>query len=115
MLRHVDGVPHIVLGPMLLAVLTPLERSTGAPRGVLRAILVPFTAYGAAVVVATRDVEAPLPRWLIPLAITANSAAVVVGMAGLTRRRLTLPGRLAGGGLAAGGVRMLLALRDPCP
>jgi hypothetical protein len=81
----------------------------------LRAILLPFTAYGAAVVVGTQDLEKPLPGWLIPLAITANSAAVVVGTAGVTRRRLTPLGRLAGGGLAAGGVRMLLALRGPRP
>jgi hypothetical protein len=111
LLRRVDGVPHVVLGPLLLVALAPLERLTGASRGTLAAILVPFTAYGVLVVAGTQEPGAPPPRWLVPLAVTANAAAVVVGSAALTRRDLTPLGRLAGGGLAAGGVRLLLALR----
>lgn len=113
LLRRVDGVPHVVLGPLLLAGLTPLERFTGASRGTLAAILVPFTAYGVVVVAGTQKPGAPSPPWLVPLAVAANTAAVVVGAAAVTRRDLTPLGRLAGGGLAAGGVRLLLALPGP--
>jgi hypothetical protein len=77
----------------------------------LAAIIVPFTAYGVVVVAATQK-PAPPPHWLVPLAVTANTAAVVVGSAAVTRRGLTPFGRLAGGGLAVGGARLLLALRD---
>lgn len=113
LLRRVDGLPHVVLGPLLLAVLTPLERLTGASRGTLAAILVPFTAYGFVVVAGTQDPRAPSPQWLVPLAVTANTAAVVVGFQARTRQDLTPLGRLAGGGLAAGGVCVLLALSGP--
>jgi hypothetical protein len=98
---------------MLLAGLTPLERSTGAPRGALAAILVLFTAYGAVIVVGTQDLDSPPPPWLLPLAVTANSAAVMVGVASVVHRDLTPLGRLAGGGLASGGARLLLALHRP--
>ncbi len=113
LLRRVDGVPHIVIGPLLLAALTVLERLTGVSRSTLAKFLVAFTAYGAVVVVATDDLSVPPPRWLVPLATTANVAAVAVGSAAVARRDLTRLGRLAGGALAAGGVRMLLALRVP--
>jgi hypothetical protein len=96
----------------LLAALTPLARLTGVSRGTLAAILVPFTAYGVVVVAVTQKRGAPSPQWLVPMAVTANSAAVLVGSAAVTRRDLTPLGRLAGGGLAAGGARLLLALRD---
>ena len=111
LMRRVDGVPHVVLGPLLLAGLTPLEGSTGASRRTLAAILVPFTAYGVAIVKGTQKPEAPPPQWLVPLAVTANAAAVAVGSAAVTRRGLTPPGRLAGGGLAAGGAGLIVALR----
>ena len=113
LLRRIDGVPHVILGPLMLAGLTPLERLTGASRRTLAAIVVPFTAYGAVVVAGTQGPGAPPPPWLVPVAATANTAAVLVGCAAVTRRRLTPLGRLAGGGLAAGGVRLLLALRPP--
>jgi len=113
LLRRVDGLPHVILGPLLLAGLTPLERSTGASRSSLVAILVTFTAYGVVVVAGTHKPGSPPPQWLVPLAVTANIAGVVVGSAAVTRRGLTPLGRLAGGGLAAGGVRLLVALRGP--
>ena len=112
LLRRVDGYPHVVLGPLLLAGLTPVGRVTGASRGTLAAILVPFTAYGILVVAGTRNPDEP-PQWLVPLAVMANAAAVVVGSAAVMRRGLTPLGRLGGGGLAVGGVRLLLALRGP--
>lgn len=115
LLRRVDGIPHVVLGPLLLTVLAPLARLTGASRSTLAAILVPFTAYGVVVVAGTQELDASPPRWLVPLAVGANTAAVVVGLAAVARRDLTPPGRLAGGGLAAGGARLLLALRRPAP
>jgi hypothetical protein len=115
LLRRVDGLPHVVLGPLLLAGLRPLERLTGASRGSLAAILVPFTAYGVVVVVGTQNLGSPPPRWLVPLAVTANIVAVVVGSAAVARPSLTPLGRLAGGGLAAGGMRLLRALRAPRP
>ena len=96
-----------------MAGLAPLERLTGASSRTLAVILVPFTGYGAVVVAGTRNPGAPSPQWLVPLSITANIAAVVVGAAAVTRRDLTPLGRLAGGGLVAGGVRLLLALRRP--
>lgn len=111
MLRLVDGVPHVILGPLLLTLLAPLERFTGASRRQLALILVPFTGYGLVVVAATHDPGAATPQWLIPVALTANTAALVVGAAAMTRRGLTPLGRSAGAGLAAGGVLMLLALR----
>ncbi len=113
LLRRVDGIPPVVLGPLLLAGLRPLERSTGASRRTLAAILVPFTVYGVAVVMGTREPDAPVAPWLMPLAVTANTAAVVAGSAAMTQRGLTPLGRLAGAGLAAGGARLLLALRRP--
>lgn len=112
LLRRVDGVPHVVLGPLLLAALTPLERLTGASRGTLVSILVPFTAYGVGVVAGTQKPDAPPAQWLVPLAVTANTAAFIVGLAAATRRDLTPLGRLAGAGLAAGGARLILSLRD---
>lgn len=113
LLRNVDGLPHVVLGPVLLMKVEPLERRTGVPRRVLAAVLLPLTAYGLAVVAGTRRLDAPSPRWLLPLAVTANTAAVVAGPVAVTHRHLTLLGRMAGGGLAAGGVRVLMALRRP--
>jgi len=113
LLRRVDGLPHVVLGPLLLAGLTPLERLTGASRAGLVAFLVPFTAYGVVVVVGTRKPGSPPPQWLVPSAVTANIAAVMVGSAAVARRRPTPLGRLAGGGLVAGGVCLLVAPRGP--
>ena len=113
LLRRVDGVPHVVLGPLLLAAVRPLERVTGVPQRTLTAILVPFTAYGAVVVVATHERGTPVPPWLVPVAVAVNVAAVVVGSAGLRDRGLRPWGRLAGGGLALGAVGVLQALRTP--
>jgi hypothetical protein len=113
LLRRVDGVPHVVLGPLLLAAVVPLERLTGVPRGAMTAILVPFTAYGVVVVAATHKRNSAIPPWLVPLAVVVNIAAVVVGSAGLTRRGLAPWGRVAGGGLALGAVRVLEKLRVP--
>ena len=113
LLRRVDGVPHVVLGPVLLAAVSPLERVTGVPRGTLTAILVPFTAYGVVVVAATRERDTSVPSWLVPLAVAANTGALVVGSAGLRHRGLTPWGRVASGGLALGAVRVLQALRRP--
>lgn len=113
LLRNVDGLPHVIIGPVLLWKREPLERWTGVPKKALTAILLPFTAYGIAVVAGTQRLDAPSPRWLLPLAVTANSAAIAAGLAAATHGRLTLLGRLAGGGLAAGGVRVLMALRRP--
>ena len=96
----------------MLAALSPLERWTGASRGTLAAVLVPFTAYGVAVVAGTQKPAGPSPQWLLPLAVSANTAAVAVGSAAMMRSELTPLGRLAGAGLAAGGARLLLALRS---
>ncbi len=93
LLRRIDGVPHVLLGPALLAVLAPLERWTGASRRSLAAILVPFTAYGVVVLIGTRELEAPRLRWLVPVAITANAAAVAVGAAAVAHRGVTPLGR----------------------
>ena len=91
------------------------RRSSGSPasKGALAAILLPFTAYGVAVVTGTQNPGAPSPQWLVPLAVTANTSAVVIRSRAVTRRGLTPFGRLAGGGLAIGGLRLLLALSSP--
>ena len=115
LLRRVDGIPHVVLGPVLLVASAPLARWTGASRSTLAAVLVPFTAYGAAVVAGTAGQAGSPPRWLVPLAVTANAAAVGAGTVAAVRADLTPLGRVAGAGLAAGGVGMLLVLRGPRP
>lgn len=111
LLRRVDGLSHVALGPPLLAAASPLARLTGVSVGTVVAVLVPFTAYGFAVVVGTRDTSAPPPRWLVPLAVAANFSAVGLGATAAARDELTAAGRLCGVGLAVGGVRMLVALR----
>lgn len=73
--------------------------------------LVPFTAYGFAVVVATRESSVPPPQWLMPRAVTANLSAVGLGVAVTVSKQPTVIGRLCGVGLSAGGVRMLAILR----
>jgi hypothetical protein len=103
LLRRVDGLAHVVLGPLLLAALAPLERVTGVPRATLTAVLAPFTIYGFVVVAATRKRHASTPPWLVPLAVAVNASAVAVGSAGLKRRGTTRWGRGAAGGLAIGG------------
>lgn len=113
LLRRIDGVPHVVLGPLLLAAVVPLERISGVPRRTLATVLVPFTAYGALVVAGTQQRATPTPSWLIPLGVAANVAAAVVGSLGVTRRASTPVGRVAAAGLAIGGIRMMLALLRP--
>jgi hypothetical protein len=103
----------VVLGPLLLAAVAPLERVTGVPRLTLAALLLPFTLYGGVIVAGTQKRTTPVPTWLVPLAVAVHTGAVVIGSVGVTRRGLTRVGRLAGGGLAVGGVRVLLALRRP--
>lgn len=113
LLLRVDGVPHLVVGPLLMAAVSPIESLTGVPRRTLAAFQTTFTAYGLLVVAGTWRRHTPAPGWLMPVAATANSAAVLAGASAMARRDFSLAGRLAGVGLAAGGIRMLFALRRP--
>ena len=82
LLRHVDGLPHVVVGPLLLVFTVPLARALGLDAVALMVFLVLLTAYGVVVLWGLRAER--VPGWLAVIAVIANGlflAAIVTSLA----------------------------------
>jgi hypothetical protein len=78
LLHRVDGIPHVVLGPVLLVLAPLLGPALGVPVAALAGFLVAFVGYGALVLVLTSDGRgaAGLPV----LAVKANLACLAAAL-----------------------------------
>lgn len=111
LLRYVDGWPHLLLGPVLLAFAGPLAEATGVGVRPLIAFLVAFTAYGVVVLVGLRDPS--VPRWLATEALAANVAfLVVVSISMLLSDLTTLGWWVHGLALLSGAGTTVMLLRE---
>ena len=92
LVRAVDGVAHLALGPVALLAAGPLAAGTGVPPARLRWFLGGFTAYGGWVLTCARPEEDPTD--VLVVAVVGNTAFVACVTASLVVHDLTPAGRL---------------------
>ena len=112
-LRRVDGISHLVLGPVALGAVRPAARVLGVPERRLAAFLAAFTAYGGVVVACSRPAQDPAR--LFGVVTAGNVAFLICVLTSGVRHRLTRTGLVAHVAVAASamavGVRALTASR----
>ena len=92
LVRAVDGVAHVALGPLALLASGPLASRTGVPRPRLGWFLGGFTAYGLVVLTRARPEEDPTD--VLRAAVVGNTVFVACVTASLVVHDLTPVGRL---------------------
>ncbi len=93
LLRNVDGVPHVVLGPLVLLGHKQMADAIGVPRQALLVFAAAFTLYGVVVLVGLRP--ASVPGWLMVTAVLGNAAFLMAVMLSNAVHDLTVAGRWA--------------------
>lgn len=91
--RKADGISHVALGPITVALVSPLSDWLGVSTGGLVAFLIAFTAYGVVVAMGTRRRRASTA--LVKVGITANAIFVAVTAWSLAASPLTSAGLIA--------------------
>ena len=92
LVRAVDGVAHVALGPLALLTTRTLTSSSGVPRTRSTWFLGGFTAYG--VVVLTRARPENDPTDVLRVAVVGNTAFLACVTTSLVVHHLTPAGRL---------------------